>query len=786
MNTEKTTAFGKFVIVSLAIGSIIGGLIFGYIFSEVNNFSAMSDLKQFRPSVPSQLYDVNGILISELFKEKRDLVSFDELPRTTVNAFLATEDQDFYTHFGVNPMAIVRAMIKNIKAGEIVQGGSTITQQLAKRIFTEGEKTFARKATEAIIAMQIERKFSKEEILEMYFNQIYLGHGCYGISSASKLFFNKKVKYLTTGESSVLAALPSAPGRYSPLMNTHNAYEKNEDILSRMVDMKYLTEEQKVKIKREFWPYFIDLIKTEFPTKTAYTKVEDLAPYFTAYIRQIVTSRFGRDAVYNEGLQIYTTLNLKRQQLAQHHMYKGLEEQDKVSSEVNKYFNSAFDRSMFSTYSTLRAVFSLPGVIVKRDIETRVRKRLVDSISEPMDALSLFADAPKVQNTVEEFRSTMALDVSSSLKVEGALVTIEPSTGYISAMIGGSGFTVDNQLNRAVQARRQPGSSFKPFVYGAGIDSHIINAATAIPDAPLVNIDSQGDTWEPGNYEGDYSGLVRIREALRKSINIVSIRIYDMVGPDRIISFASKMLKLPESRFNPNPSLALGTAEVTPFEMAGAYAIFANRGRDVIPFAIRYVLDRDGNEIVNIEEEVGNIIAMREKNGNIQVISPQVAYIMTDLMRDVVDRGTASAMRFDYGFKNPAAGKTGTTSNWTDAWFCGFTPDLVTVLWMGYDKPYLSLGKHQSGGYVAVPIWSKYMKDVYKDMPRSNFGPMPAGIYKGGFCKYTGKYPSDKCEVVGELMLKGTGANGVCDGNHYKMQSVIERYMEKQGIAAEE
>lgn len=786
MENNKTTVFGRIIISSLAFGAVLGGLIFGYIFSEVNNFSAMKDLRKFQPSVPTKVYDVNGILIAELFKERRDLVTFDELPQTTINAFLATEDQAFYDHFGVNPLAIIRAMIKNVQAGAIVQGGSTITQQLAKRLFTEGEKTYGRKAKEAIIAMQIERKFSKEEILEMYFNQIYLGHGCYGISSAGKLFFNKKVKYLTTGESSVLAALPSAPGRYSPLMNTHNAYEKNEDILLRMVDMGYITLEQKKKIKKEFWPYFIDLIKTEFPTKTAYTKVEDKAPYFTSYIRQILITRFGEDAVYNDGLEVYTTLNLKRQQLAQHHVWKGLKEQDVTSSKVNKYFNTALDRSMFSTYSTVRAIFSLPGVIVKRDIQTRVRKELVDNISDSMDVIALFADSPKVQNTVEEFRSTMALDISSSLKVEGALVTVEPSTGYISAMIGGSGFSVDNQLNRAVQARRQPGSSFKPFVYGAGIESKIITTGTGIPDAPLVNIDSQGDTWQPGNYEGDYSGMVRVREALRKSINIVSVRIYDMVGPDRIINFASKMLKLPESRFNPNPSLALGTAEVTPFEMAGAYAIFANRGRDVIPFAVRYVLDRDGNEVVNIEEEVGNIIAMREKNGTIQVISPQVAFIMTDLMRDVVDRGTASGMRYKYGFRNQAAGKTGTTSNWTDAWFCGFTPDLVTIFWMGYDKPFLSLGKHQSGGWVAVPIWSNYMKAVYRDLPASKFAGPPRGVGRAGFCKFTGKYPSPTCPVVGDWVLPGTGARGVCDGNHYKMQSVIERYMEKQGIATEE
>ncbi|MBN1501002.1 MAG: PBP1A family penicillin-binding protein [Spirochaetes bacterium] len=786
MHADKTTSFGKFFISCFFVSSLVGGLIFGYIFSEINNFSEINDLKQFQPSVPTKVYDVNGILIAELFKEKRDLISFSEIPQTLINAFLATEDQEFYHHFGINPMAIIRAMVKNIQAGDSVQGGSTITQQLAKRLFTESEKSYARKAKEAIISMQIEQKYSKEEILEMYFNQIYLGHGCYGVSSAADLFFGKKVKYLSAAEASVLAALPSAPGRYSPLMNTHDAYEKNVDILNRMVKEKYLTREHADEIYRDFWPAYIDSIMTEYPTKTAYTKIEDRAPYFTNYIRQILVTRFGSDTVYNEGLNVYTTLNLKNQELAQEVITKGLAEQDKISSQENKYYNTALDRSMFNTYSLLRTIFSLPGVIIKQDLETKVRKQIIENVSDSLDALALFADSANVQNTIEDFRSSVALDVSSSLTVEGALVSLDHRTGYITTMVGGSGFKVDNQLNRAVMARRQPGSSFKPFIYGAGIESKIITSMTAIPDAPMVNIDSQGDTWEPGNYEGTYEGLLRVRKALIKSVNIISIRIYDMVGPDRIVKFASKMLKVPEFRFNPNPSLALGTAELTPMEMAGGYAVYANRGRDVIPFAIRYILDRDDNEIANIEEEIGNIIAMKEKAGTMQIISPAVAFIMTSLMEDVVTRGTASAIRSEFQMKMPAAGKTGTTSNWTDAWFCGFTPEMVTIVWMGYDKPFLSLGKHQSGGEVAVPLWAKYMKEVYKDIQPGSFAEMPKGVYRGGGCEYTGLAPSPTCRVVGDYFLNGTGVSGRCDGNHEKMQSVIERYMEQQGIAIDE
>lgn len=786
MDRTNVSGFGKFVVISLIFSSIIAGIIYGMIFSEVNNFDAIKDLKKFQPSVPTKIYDVNGILISELFKERRDLVSYDEIPQTLKNAFIATEDQEFYNHFGINIIAIVRAFIKNMQAGDSVQGGSTITQQLAKRLFTEGEKSYSRKVKEAIISFQIEKKFSKEEILEMYFNQIFLGRGCYGVSSAAKLYFDKNVNHLTAAESSVLAALPSAPGKYSPLLNTHNAYEKNADILSRMVDEGYLTQAYADKLYAEFWPEFVDSIKDQFPTKTVYTKVDDRAPYFTNYLRQILVTRFGEDAVYNEGLHVYTTLNIKQQEIAQNVMTKGLAKQNVVSAEVNKYYNSALDRGMFNTYGLMRSIFNLSGIIVKRDLQTQIRKKIIEDYSDSLDALALLSDSPVVQNTMEEFRSVTALDVSSTLSVEGALVSINHHNGYISAMVGGSNFSVDNQLNRAVQARRQPGSAFKPFVYGAGIESKIINAGTGIPDAPMVNINTTGETWEPGNYEGKYTGLQRVRKALALSINIISIRIYDMVGPERITKFASKMMKIPQFRFNPNPSLALGTAEVTPFEIARGYSVYANHGRDVIPFAIRYILDRDGNQIANIEEEIGNIVAMKEKDNSIQVISPGVAYIMTSLMEGVVNRGTANAIRSDFGLKMPVAGKTGTTSNWTDAWFCGYTPELATVVWMGYDKPFLSLGKHQSGGYVAVPLWAQYIKSIYRDMEYGKFPEQPAEVYNGGVCSFSGKYAGPTCKGVGEIFLKGSAPNGVCDGNHYKMQSVLDRYMEQQGIVLDE
>ncbi|MDY6968315.1 MAG: PBP1A family penicillin-binding protein [Spirochaetota bacterium] len=774
----------KIFFLSIMIFSLAGGLLFGYINAEVKNFSGINNLKKFQPSVPTRLYDVNGELIAELFLEKRNLVAFEELPKNLINAFIATEDREFFEHFGLNYRAIFRAMIKNIRAGRIVQGGSTITQQIAKRIFTSGERTFARKFLEALLALQIEKKFSKEEILEMYFNQIYLGHGCYGIASAARLFFDKEVKHLSLAEGSLLAALPSAPSKYSPFQNLHNAYEKNLDILQRMSNAGFLTKERAQIIYQEFWPRFIDSLQTKSPTLTTFSRIEDNAPYFTDYIRQILISRFGKDAVYNEGLSVYTTLNLKRQKIARKCLEEGLIRQNKISTKANAYTTESVDKDLFIVYNSLRNLFNLPETLVKDDIEVKFNKIMVDNVIDPVDAISLLLGSNLCNRAVERFREKH-IDFSSTLNVEGAVVAIEPPTGYITTMIGGSRFGVDNQYNRAIQARRQTGSAFKPFVYGAGIASKIINAGTALPDAPIVDIYGDGDTWSPENYEGRFSGLVRVRNALAGSINIISVRIYDLVGPDRIIDFSSKMMKVSESRFYPEPSMALGSSELTPLELATGYSVYANMGRDVIPFAIRYVLDRDGNEIINIEEEVGNIIAQKEMEGTLQVIPQDVAYVMTSLMRSVVSRGTPhDAIRKIADFKKDCAGKTGTNTNWTDAWFCGFTPDVTAVVWIGYDKPFMTLGKHQGGSAVAAPIWGHYMKGIYNGMKDPEFAPEPPGVYHTKICKFSGLLPAGNCsEVISEIMIKGGGADKICNGNHFKMKSVLDIYMEKEGVS---
>ncbi len=768
-NFEKIERVSIMIIAGI---SVIGGLIFGFINAEIKNFSGVHNLKSFQPSMPSRIYDVNGDVIAELFLDKRDLVAFEDLPPSLIHAFLAAEDGGFYDHFGIDTSAIIRAMGKNVLASvkhlrpTIVQGGSTITQQLAKRLFTSGERTFARKALEAILALQIEKRFTKDEILEMYFNQIYLGHGCHGIATAGKFFFNKKVKYLTVAESSVLAGLPSKPTGYSPIKYPRRACRKHREILSRMVDAGYLTEKHAGKVYEEFWPSFIDSIITQYPTKTAKTKTLDYAPYFTDYVRQALVGRFGKDVVYDDGLSVYTTLNLKHQLIAEKLLREGVKEQDRISQKANAYYNSGVDRGLFGSYGTLRMIFPLPGLLIRNDIETQFKKEMVDELIESMDIITLLGGEPNSNRAIDKFRFAIA-GISTNLHVEGAFIAIEPQTGYITTMVGGSKFKVSNQYNRAVQARRQPGSSFKPFVYGAGIDAKIVTTKTVIPDAPILDVDSSGETWEPDNYEGGYRGMVPLDYALPCSINIVSIRLFDLIGPDKIIDFAAKMTKAPVTRFTTSPTLALGTSELTPLEMATGFAIYANSGRDVIPYAVRYVVDRDGHELANIEGEVGTILARKAMDGSLQIIPESTAWIMTQLMRLVVDQGTAAdGIRNQAGFSLPAGGKTGTTSNWSDVWFCGFTPNLSAVVWMGYDRPFMSLGKHQAAAVITAPMWGKYMREIYNGMPIPRFPEMPKDV---------------------ELIGGGYGRTGSksqyfesSDGG--KMKTVLERYMEVEGL----
>ncbi len=490
---KRLRLWEKILLIGIIFASLSGGGMLGFIISEVKNQTALKKLIAFQPKVPTRLFDIKGRLIAELFSEKREPVSHGELPIHLIHAFLAVEDNNFYNHFGIDFGGILRAAIKNIRAGRIVEGGSTLTQQLVKGLFTKGEKTFLRKATEAVYALQIEKEFSKNEILEMYLNQIYFGHGAYGIKAAARFYFNKDVKDINIAESAILAALPKSPHTFSPIRNTHRSYRKNRVILNLMVSNGYLTQSLADQIYQDFWPKYIQSIQHRPPTENAFGRKIDHAPYFTDYVRQILIARFGEERVYNEGLQIYTTLDLDRQKVGQQHLWTTLERYDKSSKKHNRYYSGRIDRSLFWKYSTLRQFIPLPALDVRKTTKGIFKRAINNELVDDLDLALLLSAGGKPSYAMDAYRRE-ASGFHSNLHVQGALVSIEPKTGYVSTMVGGTPFASDNQFNRVMQARRQPGSSFKPFVYTAAIDSRAYSTGSVELDAPLTHVDEAGGT----------------------------------------------------------------------------------------------------------------------------------------------------------------------------------------------------------------------------------------------------------------------------------------------------
>lgn len=771
----------------ILLAALFGGLFMGFIISEVKNKTALKKLIAYQPKVPTRLYDIHGELISELFREKRELVKFDEIPHHVINAFLAVEDNNFYNHFGIDFIAILRAAVKNLAAMRVVEGGSTLTQQLAKGLFTEGEKTLLRKATEAVYALQIEKEYSKQEILEMYLNQIYFGHGAYGIKSAARFYFDKEVQDLNVVESAILAALPKSPHTFSPIRSTHNCYERNRVVMRLMVENGYISKKEADREATEFWPAFIEKIRHRAPSENAFGQKIDKAPYFTDYVRQILINRFGEERVYNEGFKVYTTLDLQKQRFAQKHLWGSMERFDKTAKIMNIYSRSSVDLSLFNKYQLFRQLFALPSLDVRKTTKGIFRHAIQGDLIDGMDLAFLLSSGGMSSKSIDGYRKDTA-GFHSNLHVQGAVISIVPRTGYINVMVGGTPFSSTNQFNRAIKARRQPGSAFKPFVYTAAIDSRMYASGSVELDAPLTHVTADGGTWTPENYEQHNLGPVSLRAALARSINVISVRIYDKIGPDRIIDIGSKLLKIPQDRFDPNPSLALGSSEVTPYEMATAFSVFANEGKEVIPFSIRYITDRDDNEIANIEREVRTILAIKEKRGQIQILPKSLNWIMVNMLRNVVDHGTAGLIRRTAGFRRPVAGKTGTTTNWSDAWFAGFTPNLTTVFWLGYDDRSMSLGPGGSGGNIVAPLYGRFMVDAVRDDPVEQFPPQPYSVRSGGFCGVCNGWPSKFCpkdKIIGGYYLPGFGARSCPDEKweHWEYRSVNERYREVQGIS---
>lgn len=750
----------KIFLVMLFLYTVILGGTLGFMYYSLENLKGIRELEDYQPSIPTKLYDLNGKLISEYFIKQRKIIPIEQVPQYFIDALISVEDQSFYSHKGINFQGIIRAFIVNILSGYIKEGGSTLTQQLAKTLFTSRKRTYFRKLHEIWFALQIEKIYTKEEILEFYFNEMYFGHGAYGIESASKLYFDKTTKKLTIAEATLLVGLPAAPNKYSPLRNPGISMKRHWKVFKNMIAKNLITKEYAKETYYDFWLEYQSKIIS--PNISLWKTRIDKAPYFTEYIRQKVENEFGTSTIYEEGLKIYTTLNIDYQEAAQEALWTKLKKQNELYyNSINKikdHFNKNFTDliSLFGIVCDFKKINQLSNLKEINRFNYVFKKEVVNDL----DAVSLLFGLDDVQKLIYNYRVKTTKKLKGK-KVEGAIIAIQPSTGYILAMVGGRGFSSENQLNRSVQSRRQVGSAFKPFVYTAALDTGLYTPASTFIDEPILYIDKEGNEWIPNNYSGKYYGLVTLRKALRKSINIISVKLADEIGIDKVHELASRMLHIydykEQLKYLPNNlSLALGTASVTPLQMANAFAIIANKGRDVIPFSIRYIKNRNNNMIKNYETKI-----LRKYKA--QILTPQINFLITQMLRSILrPGGTAwnAAIVTDYFLQG--AGKTGTTDNWKDTWFVGFNTKIAAAVWVGFDDPSISLGSGQDGGHVAAPVWMNFVKAALKNTHIPEFEE-PIGLEKTSTCMDSGKLPSPYCkDIADEYFLKGTSPTETC------------------------
>ncbi|TFG84589.1 MAG: PBP1A family penicillin-binding protein, partial [Spirochaetales bacterium] len=782
----------------LAILSALGiGVAFGVAVASTRNLISVENFSQFDPEIPSKILDINGRTITEFSAEiKREIVSIKELPQNLIDALITREDRNFWTHHGFTLNGYLRALI-GIVTGKKLGGGSTITLQLAGTLYADRRDiSFRRKAVELWYAIQLERRFSKQEILEMYLNRMIMGPGTYGVEASSQFFFGHSARDLSLAESAVLVVQLSAPTYYNPLRNPNVARERSKSVLDDMVALGYATREEADASFNQYWDNFDYTRVASAPFNTR----EDKAPWFSEYVRrQLETMLYGSTDLYRDGLTIHTTLNLDYQAVADKYMARYLDQvnKDYVSSSSQRLREA--ERIYAPMSELLGLAFNLEGIFFQESkVETLAMDYYRKQVNPTVDTMALLfgLDSLKIAtNTSYGAQKT----VMAKNTVEGALITLDNEKGYILAMVGGSKFEQSNQLIRATQSRLMPGSSFKPLYYSAAIDSRIFTEGTLIYDAPVVFYNEDGTPYIPLNFKGEWKGQVLTWYALAHSMNVPAVKVLDAIGFDAAINRAAALLDITDPQeirliFPRYYPLALGVIGVSPLRMARAFSIFANQGREITPMAIRSIEDRTGRVILEPEKELR---AQQKKKGSaIQIVSPQNAYIMTDMLKRVVAEGTLRYQTdqgsvFSYKDPNgkrftiPAAGKTGTTDNWADAWTVGFTPYMTTAIWFGFDQPGNSLGVNQTGATIAGYAWANYMSEVHRGLAYKDFVRPQAGLIDVTVDAVSGLLPTEYCDegTVTLTYLEGTQPKKYCDLHQQKTAHAQEtiRALSSQG-----
>jgi penicillin-binding protein 1A len=706
----------------LIIAVLITGFIAGGYLAVAKGVPAIEELKKYKATDGTKVYADDDTLIGEFKIEKGIFVPIKNIPDSLKHAVIAVEDARFYQHKGIDYLGIGRALIKDLMHASLKEGGSTITQQLAKIMFLTPEKTVQRKFKEAQLAIKLEKELTKDEILELYLNRAYFGHGAYGVEMASRTYFNKSTNQLTLPEAALLAGIVKAPNTYSPYNNLVRAKERQDIVLMRMEEVGYIKPSEREKARKQ--AITLSSLRTNAKANN----------YFIEYIRQQLEQKYGTEIVYKGSLKVYTTMNKAAQLYAQQALQEGLREVDKrrgwrgAIGKKDVKNNDDEDRVSFSasigdiSTGVVQNVTPTEAIIKTRGISGKLlladamwASTIIDEQNGKTQTLKNF----KLTNILKKgdiiwvkFKSISGNKVTFFLEqepeVEGALVAIEPETGFIRALVGGFSST-KSSFNRAALSKRQPGSAIKPIIFAAALENGYTPASVII-DEP-VTYKWGGEQWKPENYDHKYYGPTRLREALAYSRNIITVKLLDAVGVDKVIAIAHDAGI--DSEIPRELSIALGSISVTPLELARTYATFANGGLKMKPISIKYITDKSGAIIENNEPE------------GEEAISPQTAFLITSIMQDVITYGTG--MRANIG--RSAAGKTGTSNDYKDAWFVGYTPQLVGCVWVGFDDMRRSLGRGEVGGRASAPIWAHFMRNVLSGEPAETFA-IAEGIVK--------------------------------------------------------
>lgn len=728
--------------VGLALSGVLGlGIAYLYVASSLPRVETLSD---YRPPLITRIYSDDGTIIAEYSRERRILVSIEQMPWQLVQAFVAAEDSNFFKHEGLDLPSIMRAALKNLKAGGIAQGGSTITQQVAKQLLLTSERSFSRKFKEAILARRMEKALTKKEILYLYLNQIYLGHRAYGVEAAAENYFDKNVEELTLAECAIMAGLPQAPSRYSPYRHYKRAIERQQYVLQRMTEEGYITPAEAQAAREEQV-----VIKPRLNTH-----LEETA-YFNEQVRRYLEERFGEELLYTGGLEVYTSINIPMQQAAERAVRQNLRNHDKrqgYRGPLQQLDGLAQDAFLEEQSEALAKDPLEPGRLTRALVIDGDREKIVCLIGEREGWIRIrdakWAAPLSVVSADEEPEGNAGRGTSSKIPIgsvievevkqipqegplqlaldqhplgQGALIASDPETGQIKAMVGGYDFG-ESQFNRAIQAKRLPGSAIKPIIYAAALDKGY-TPASVILDTPLIyeELDNKGElsAWKPKNYEEKFYGPTSFRHALAHSRNVVTIKILEDIGVGYVAGYGKKLgIETPLTR---DLTLALGSTAVTPLEMLNAYAVFANGGVQVHPSYINKIVDRTGRTLESIDP-ADFATGMDPDQRMIRkpprrVISPETAYLITNIMESVVREGTGWRAK---ALNRPSAGKTGTTNDLKDAWYVGYIPQLACVSWVGYDQE-RPLGRSETGSKAAAPAWVAFMKEAIKQYPARNF-----------------------------------------------------------------